>query len=372
MVDALNHKGDLLDLLYSAPGESHVWNEFLSQVASRMGTRLGAFLSVDPSSQRSSIHSHFGWPADVLRRYEEYYGSKDAWYLAYKKNQSPGWIGLGSRLCSLYELEKTEFYADFLRQFDACHQSGVVIEEGAGKLAVLTLNRSKQEGDFDLDHVRFLTTLVPHLKRALHLHKKVLGWKQMASVAAYLADTLDVGLIGIDLEGRVCFVNRMAEGLLRTRKLLQVRQGRIIVQNSLNQATLDRLLKTATHLDLEAPAGGAITLSDGASSVHLSVLPYRTGDAHLPKEVKVFITISDPAANPASRRRLLCELFRLTPAEERISMLLASGLELSAIAERTRTTRHTVRSHLKSIYQKTNVSRQSQLVRLISLLPGQL
>ena len=53
-------------------------------------------------------------------------------------------------------------------------------------------------------------------------------------------------------------------------------------------------------------------------------------------------------------------------------MLLASGMDLNAIAERTRTTHHTVRSHLKSIFQKTNVSKQSQLVRLISTLSGQL
>lgn len=372
MSGALNCKGELLDLLYSAPGEPHVWNEFLRHVALLMDARLGLFLSLDPSTQVSSVQSHVGWLNDVLRKYEQHYGSLDAWYLAYRRNQFPGWIGLSSALCSPEELEKTDFYTDFLRTTDAYHQCGAILQEGSGKLTVLTLNRSKHEMDFEGKHVRILTGLAPHLKRAHHLHTKMLAWQQTASAAAFVADTLDVGLIGIDIAGGVCFVNGVAESLLRTRKILQVQRGRIVLQNARPQTTLDMMLQTAGHLDLHSPAGGALTLSDAAGSLHLSVLPYRVAIAHSPAQLRALVTITDPAAKPKSRHQLLGELFRLTPAEARISMLLASGLELGAIAERTRTTSHTVRSHLKAIYQKTNVSKQSQLVRLISMLPGEL
>lgn len=371
MSDVLGPNGDLLDLLYAAPGQPDVWQEFVRQVTFLMDAPLGAFLFIDPSLQASSVQANVGWPEDVLRQYEEYYGSIDAWYLAYKKHQISGWTGVGSSLCPPHELEKTEFYNDFLRPADVYHECGIILEEGGGRLTVLTVNRSKHQMDFGSGQVRFLTSLVPHLKRALHLHKKMLGWQHMASAAAYVVDTLDVGLVGIGMDGNVCFMNRVAQVLLRTRKVFRVHQGRILVHSSLDQATLDRLLRTAGHLDLEVPVGGVISLSDDAGSVHLSVLPCRNGAAYVPARLKVLITITDPSSRPSSRAQVLCELFRLTPAEARISMLLASGIELNAIAESTRTTPNTVRSHLKSIYQKTNVSKQSQLVRLISLLPGQ-
>src|SRR5260370_8590943 len=238
-----------------------------------MDAPLGALLFIDPSLQASSVKANVGWPEDVLRQYEEYYGSIDAWYLAYKKRQISGWRGWASSWCPPHELEKTDFYNDFLRPADVYHECGVILEEGGGRLTVLTVNRSKHQMELGASEVRFLTTLVPHLKRALHLHKEMLGWQHMASAAAYVVDTLDVGLVGIGMDGNVCFMNRVAQVLLRTRKVFRVHQGRILVHSSLDQAALDRLLRTAGHLDLEVPAGGVISLSAHPGSLPPPVLP---------------------------------------------------------------------------------------------------
>jgi DNA-binding CsgD family transcriptional regulator len=135
---------------------------------------------------------------------------------------------------------------------------------------------------------------------------------------------------------------------------------------------LKKLIETACTRELESLPGGAITLHKGNRSLYLTVLPFTGTNDLLPDGTKVFLSITDPDARPKSRSQLLGELFHLTPAESRIAMLLAAGREPSEIAARTRSSYATVRSHLKSIYQKTNVSRQSQLVRLISMLPGQL
>jgi DNA-binding CsgD family transcriptional regulator len=51
-------------------------------------------------------------------------------------------------------------------------------------------------------------------------------------------------------------------------------------------------------------------------------------------------------------------------------MLLVSGRDPKEIAEETETTQNTVRYQLKAVYRKTGVNRQTQLVRLISVLPG--
>ena len=53
-----------------------------------------------------------------------------------------------------------------------------------------------------------------------------------------------------------------------------------------------------------------------------------------------------------------------------LAMPLVAGLEPREIAEMTRTTPDTVRFQLKSAFRKTGVRRQSELVRLVSRLPG--
>ena len=58
-------------------------------------------------------------------------------------------------------------------------------------------------------------------------------------------------------------------------------------------------------------------------------------------------------------------LFNLTPAEAKLTRLFAEGCGLTEAATRLGVTRETLRTRLKSIFEKTNTHRQAELVRLI-------
>ncbi len=64
-------------------------------------------------------------------------------------------------------------------------------------------------------------------------------------------------------------------------------------------------------------------------------------------------------------KQILQKLFSLSPAEASVAALLASGLSAQEIGVRLHVSLHTVRSHLKKVFLKTNTSRQSTLVGLI-------
>ena len=66
--------------------------------------------------------------------------------------------------------------------------------------------------------------------------------------------------------------------------------------------------------------------------------------------------------------RLLEALFAFTPAEMRLAVALARGLDLQSIAQTHKTTVGTLRVHLKSIFEKTNTSRQAELILLLARL----
>jgi len=65
--------------------------------------------------------------------------------------------------------------------------------------------------------------------------------------------------------------------------------------------------------------------------------------------------------------RLLVEPFKSLPPK---LASLCRSLRPKEISELTETTQNTVRFHLTVIYRKTGVSRQSQLVRPVSMLSG--
>jgi DNA-binding CsgD family transcriptional regulator len=77
------------------------------------------------------------------------------------------------------------------------------------------------------------------------------------------------------------------------------------------------------------------------------------------------VFISDPDQRESASQQTLGELFSLTPAEARVAILLARGLSLAEVSKAQNTSPHTVRAQLKSIFAKTGVSRQAELVRMI-------
>jgi DNA-binding CsgD family transcriptional regulator len=58
------------------------------------------------------------------------------------------------------------------------------------------------------------------------------------------------------------------------------------------------------------------------------------------------------------------------PLSSRLAQLLLEGMDLGTASEQLRVTAGTARFMLKGIFNKTACHRQSQLIRLLSLLPG--
>ena len=365
-------ESELLDLLYAASGDSALWTEFLGYTSLLFDAPWTALISIDPGSQKHSLEAHFGFPDEVPRMYQTFYGALDPWYLGYKAKNVSGWAGAGIGLCPNSQVENSQFYDEFLRPFGAHHICASIIDQGQERMAALTILRGPGQREYDPRHVRLVKNLHPHMVRALRLHRKMLDLKHAAMAATNAIDVLDTAIVGLEQDGKVCFLNVAAESLLRSNKILFIENGRIATHDSRQAAAFENLWKSAGSLQIEAVPQEAITLNKEERSLHVSVMPFTAHENLVPARLKVFLILTDPDAPPKSRERLLTRLFRLTPAETRVAMLLAGGLEPNEIAARTRTTSHTVRSHLKSIFQKTQVTRQSQLIRLITRLPGEL
>jgi len=361
----------LLDVLYSAAGEPERWGLFLGEVARRLDAAWIAFLSIDPSADQRSVHSQFGVPEEAARLYSQYYGAIDPWFLGYRKKKMKGWVGRGTELCPRHELEKTEFRHEFLRPFDLIHECGIITEDSGGKLAVLTALRRPRQDDFDQEDVALLKSLTPHMTRAVLLHGRMMDLKQASAAAGSVLDSMDVALLGLSGEGKLCFTNALADSILRTAEILCLEKERLVVVDVGSAAAWQRSFNAAVHPKLHTgTALKPLSLRGTHQSFYVSMLPFCRNSDLLPGPVRVLVVITDPSVQPKSREQLLVHLFRLTPTEAHVAMLLVSGLEPKEISQITETTQNTVRFQLKVIYRKTGVNRQSQLVRLISLLPG--
>ena len=87
------------------------------------------------------------------------------------------------------------------------------------------------------------------------------------------------------------------------------------------------------------------------------------GNPHVTKAVNIFADVSRQAE--ASHLARCSARFDLTLAQARLALFLAEGGTIGEYAEATGVKISTVRTHLKSIFAKTGVNRQTELAILL-------
>lgn len=360
----------LLDLLYSAATNPASWPEFLALAARVFDACIAGLIHQAPGHPNYTTAASIGLDEKAVQLYNEHFSTLDPWYLALQHAGTKQWIGAGSDLCGPLAFGDSEYYNDFWRKHTQAWYQGGFVHQIAGVSSVFTLHRTRTRGDFDHEDLALFRDLLPHLRRALSVHRTVVDLRASVAQVSGAVDALDIGLAALGEDRKIRFANAQAESLFRAGDLITSRDGRLVTQHPAAEASLAELVKKAFGRSLGSPAGGALELSDGGGRLLLAVLPSNAYLAIAPGPPAALLLIVDPDARPQSRERLLSVLFRLTPSESRVVMLLLQGLEPKEIAQRTRTTAGTVRFQLKRVYQKTGVSRQSQLVRLVSRIPG--
>ena len=89
----------------------------------------------------------------------------------------------------------------------------------------------------------------------------------------------------------------------------------------------------------------------------------------MPEQPAVLLCVTDPASRHHPPAALLASLFGLTTAESELAARLLAGFDLRAIAEETGRSINTIRNLLARVMAKTETNRQSELMRVLSVLP---
>jgi len=201
------------------------------------------------------------------------------------------------------------------------------------------------------------------------MHRRNKPGVEDSTALANILESLDIALIRVDAQRRVRFTNRLAEHLLKNHSAIAVQHGRVRCADAQTTAKLDNILRTICRRDSRSVPRVCIAIPYNHHPKYVTALAERSKRRSFQPEV--LLAITDAKARPASREQALAALFGLTPAEIRVAMLMLAGFGPKEISQQTSATLHTVRFQLKAIYHKTDTTRQSQLVRLISMLPGE-
>ncbi|TDB01805.1 response regulator [Halomonas marinisediminis] len=196
------------------------------------------------------------------------------------------------------------------------------------------------------------------------LHQEVS--QQAFQAATRVLDLVAPGMVLLDCQGEITFINQRAQQLaaasdvLRLNRTLSVRGAMARkLRETLAAATLASCQGEEPVFSLRLPhqPGGHGLL---VLICALGQTPEATG-----KDASVVVLLSAPDQRPPLPREILASLFGLTPTESRIATALLEGLRSEEIAEQMGVSPTTVAFHLRNLFQKTDTHRQADLIALL-------
>jgi len=268
-------------------------------------------------------------------------------------------------------IRRERFFRDFLQKYDYRYFAGVKMGEGGGLTTYLGLNRRAEQGPHDEEDMRFLRGLTIHLTRASKLFYKTRSFRDQFAPTLGSLQYLPSSLFILDQWHRVLFANAAAEQLFLNDQGLSVIDGVLEVNAApMRKKFSDELEKViATGVPsavlLKGPSG------DRGSGLpcYLLRLPERPESYQLRGDPAALVLVPRATPNPPEAVALLRTLYALSRREADLAIAIANGATPQDYARDAGLEISTVRSQLKSVFIKTGTHRQTELVRLLSVLP---
>lgn len=356
----------ILEALYEAPLEPSRWDEFLKLTAATVDGRAAA-LMLHFSDAQSLVARQCGLDPAEQQPYEQHYYKTDIWAKAARN--TPDWAVSSECLVPFFEFERSEFCNDFLSTQKIMHGLFVVMEQGPTQLSTLSLFRTHRDGPFGNRDTAFARFLSPHIKRAHRLHSELASARTKNSGLLATLDLISSAVILVGAKMQVIAMNAAADRLLKASDGLKVSSTGVRAERSSDNVQLHKLIAAAvaTSNGEGQSAGGTMTVSR-RELPPLSVLVSPFGEYHRETRERVgaILFVNDPAQIVRPAQDTLRRMFGLTTAEACVAEIMLQGVSIPEIAEMRGVSPNTVKSQAKSIFLKTGVRRQGELVGLLT------
>jgi DNA-binding CsgD family transcriptional regulator/PAS domain-containing protein len=356
----------IVEDLYEGALDPVVWDRAILTVADSVRASGAMLFAFNPSNQAVLRDENHRVDPQVVSDYARYWTFEDfrlRYLFAQPTGQPATEVSIG------IPLKGSRLYHEFLLPVDLPHFLPVWLHKSKEKMVCLSLQGSNKRGPFDVADLETIRRILPHFARAFEIRDRLEAAEVRASNFANLLNTTTFGVIVLNGQKRILEANAVALALLEGGSGLQRGKDGVLLTNYPGG---DRVFK---YGDTSTSRGAADALThiprDGKLPMSVLVLPIRAWRTSWMSGEPVWaLLLFDPERKLAVNQQLIMRDLDLSEREANVAALLAAGFQLDQIARRMHVTVHTVRSQLKSAFQKTGCHTQAQLVKRLLLGPG--
>lgn len=219
--------------------------------------------------------------------------------------------------------------------------------------------------------LQILDGLAETLARVLPLYELLGETERKRRIAEYVIETSGTGTLLVEADGTIVATNSIADALMARGSVLSCRDGRLVagrqaMSQQITAAIADMARLQSSKADTRHYVTFALPDPDRLHPLTLIIRPGPPyGPVSAPLKRTALLVLRDPARPAMLPVEDLERLFGLSPAEARLATRLADGDVLDDAAQLLGISRNTARSQLQSVFAKTGINRQGDLVRLL-------
>ena len=358
----------LLSAIYEGPLESPPWQSALQMLRDHLQAAHVTLMLRPPSPDSAGVMINTGsTTVEAVKSYETHFFALDPFV-----RLSEGQVVTAEELIGKQWLE-SPVYVDYLKPLDIRHLLGADMYTRDGIECRLRITRGHDAQPFSAADKTMCSALLPHLKRSIQLHARLDSLECERQLFAGTINRMLLGIISFSQTGQILEMNQEAKRILGEKDGIWL-SGNTLTADSVQEGReLQRMLKQAFS-DHPAEDEGpgvvqalSITRPSGRAKLGVLIRAIPLGQwSESRQRPGTVVFLRDPESSGAQpSQELVRRLFGLTRMEAQLALLLTEGLTLDEAAEQMNVRRNTARTHLRSIFSKTGVTRQTMLVRLL-------
>ena len=360
----------ILSDLYAGGLDEAAWNRALLGIADLVRAADGLLLAFNPTTGQVLRAEQRRLDPLILDQYCRHWVYQDPRLPHFQ--DFPLYRARTERMLPLVAWQRSAILNEFLLPFDAPYFMPAWLYKSDSKVVALSMQGTRQRGPFEPHDLEIFEPLLPHIQRALEIRDRLERAQVQAQTINATLDRVNFGVAILDSSGKLLEANAILQQLLRTdsgitRKL----DGTLSLRGPAGTQFAHWIFKgipPAGNTDglLHVPRLRALPLS-----VMISPLPPRTS-SWIGGDPRWLVLIFDPERRVQASTDLIARDLSISSREAEIASLLVSGYTLRDAARRHEVSEHTVRSQLRSIFRKTGLQSQAELIRRVALGPAAL
>lgn len=371
----------LIDSAYRAGSGNSTWNDFAKEFGHIFPTLQTVMAGYDQQVPQAEVFASANIEQWSLDAYLSHYHKVNIYLEKSAQWRTLPDVTYWDELFTKDEILKSEFYRDFISKQGPNHEAfaGVIFREQSRFLA-LTCNYSTAQRPQAERAVAMLRIVGPHLQRAFELYRQMEGQRIYISTLETSFDHLKSAVFVIDEARELHFANRPAEQLLSSGELVTLTGRHLQIRDEEDQEAVATELQA---LSMYTPAGPPrlLKLKQLDERNHVAFLsrlvdpneePNLPARNTLPAPARYLLFIIDPDADTLVEDATVASALGCSPAEAALALSLLKGDDLRAHAERNGIAYNTARVQLQSLFTKTGLNSQVELVGYLNRIFGTL